>query len=68
MSFTVYEQTRHNYASVHRATCRYIRMHGGGDSDSPGKYHEGFETAEAALACAESTNRHVRICQTCRPL
>ena len=27
-TFTVYEQRNHNYASVHRATCRCIRIHG----------------------------------------
>ena len=69
MLYTVYENRVHKYASVHRATCGYLKMHGGVSITTPptGQYYEGFETAEAALDKARSTDREVRICRRCSP-
>ncbi len=69
LRYSVYENRIHNYAAVHRATCGYLKMHGGVSSTKPptGEYHEGFETAEAALNKATGTGRDVRICQGCNP-
>ena len=69
MNYTVYENRVNNYAAVHRATCGYLKMQGGVSIITPptGKYHEGLETAEAALSKARSTGRDVRICRGCAP-
>ena len=69
MHYTVYENRPTNYATVHRSTCNRIKVHGGVSTTTPptGEYHEGIETAEAALNKAISTGRHVRICSRCAP-
>lgn len=65
----MYENVPNNRATVHRATCGYLKMHGGKSTTTPpsGEYHEGFETVEAALDKAKGTGRHVRICRGCSP-
>ena len=70
MHYTVYENRVHNYAKVHAVTCSYVKMHGGVSSTIPptGEWHEGFETAEAAMNKARSTGRDVSICSGCGPL
>ena len=69
MHYAVYENRVVNRATVHRATCRFRKMHGGVSSIIPptGEHHEGFETAEAAMNKARSTGRDVRICRKCNP-
>ena len=59
----------HKLARVHRDTCLYIKIHGGVSTTVPptGWYHEGFATADDALAKARSTGRDAFICQRCSP-
>lgn len=69
MSYIVYENRVQNYASVHRESCSFPKMHGGVSSTTPptGQYHEGLETVESAWDKANSTGRRVRICRQCKP-
>ena len=57
MAYIVYENRPNNYASIHRAGCAFLRMHGGVSIVTPptGRYYEGLETVEDALSKARST-------------
>ena len=69
MSYMVYENRVLKYASVHSVDCIYVKMHDGESIVKPPTvtYHEGFETAAAALALAINTGQEVRICRMCKP-
>ena len=70
MQYTVYENRANDRATVHKAFCGYLKMHGGVSRVVPptGEYYEGFPTAEAAIAKAKATGRTVvRCCSNCKP-
>ncbi len=69
MSYVVYEYKPSNYATAHRADCRFVRQHGG-VSKNPGdvQYHEPFDTPEEARSKLLSLNkRHTKVCSVCSP-
>ena len=67
MSFVVYEKKRgKKYASIHEATCGYVRMHGG-ELRNPraGIYHDGIPTLAEARSIAERTGLPLEVCHFC---
>lgn len=70
MTFTVYENRVHNYASIHRSYCSYVKMHGGVSRVTPptGRYHEEIGTLLEALRMAFITGRkYLALCSRCFP-
>ena len=70
MTFTVYENRVHNYASIHISSCSYVKMHGVVSRVTPptGRYYEEIGTLLEALKVAFITGRRdLAVCSRCLP-
>ena len=70
MTFTVYENSSWNYASVHYSACHHVRKHGGESRRSPptGWYYDDIATFFEALRKALNTGRRdLALCSRCFP-
>lgn len=65
MRFWVLENTKHNYARIHLADCRYCRNGQGPRPGHTGNW-TGFESYGAALVHAQSTNKRLATCTCCQ--
>ena len=57
MSFWVLENTKHNYAKIHRAECGCCKNGEGPRPGHTGRWHGPFATYTEALAVAKNTRR-----------
>ena len=69
MSFWVLENTKHNYAKIHRAECGCCKDGQGPRPGHTGLWLGSFATYTEALAAAENTKRHTDNvnCKKCKP-
>ena len=70
MTFTVYENRVHNYASIHISSCSYVKLHGGVSRVTPptGRYYEEIGSLLEALKVAFITGRRdLAVCSRCLP-
>ena len=67
MTYVIYVNRIHRSARVHKASCGYLRMHGGVSSRVPptGYYEEGISSLDEAIQIAQRTGHTVFNCKVC---